>query len=83
MGIFGNLFGKSAAATAPQPPSEVEMIRHSIESAEGELHEARVRLEESADKAIKESLEFLVSRKAQALKDLEEKLRAAEARTGK
>lgn len=85
MGLFSSLFGKKtvSAAPTPAPRSEVEDIRHQIEITEGELHDARVSLEQAADESIKESFRSLVSRKTQALQDLEDKLRAAQARVGK
>jgi hypothetical protein len=72
MGFLSGLFGSKQAAT--QPPSPLDEVKRQIESAEGELHEAQEQLAATADPEIKTSLEFLVTRKTQALKDLQDKL---------
>ncbi len=77
MSFLGNLFGKKSVVAKL---SESEMISRTIEVTEGELHDAEDRLLAATDNKIKESLEFLVSRKTQAIADLKDKLRAAQVR---
>ncbi len=72
MGFLSGLFGSKQAAI--QPPSPLDEVKRQIESAEGELHEAQEQLAATVDPEIKTSLEFLVTRKTQALKDLQNKL---------
>ncbi|OGH63012.1 MAG: hypothetical protein A2848_00970 [Candidatus Magasanikbacteria bacterium RIFCSPHIGHO2_01_FULL_50_8] len=80
MGFFSSLFGggaqsaATAAAAAPLALSPAEEVKRQIETTEGELHEAHDQLEHATDPGIKSSLEALVSRKTQALTDLQEKL---------
>ena len=77
MSFFGKLFGSE---TSPAMPKESEQIARTIELTEGELQDATVRLAAATDAQLKQSLELLVARKTQAVKDLEEKLRATRAR---
>lgn len=77
MGFFSSLFGSKSAPslTVPTPISPAEEVKHQIETTEGELHEAEEQLSHATDSGIKTSLELLVARKTQALKDLQEKLK--------
>lgn len=72
MGFFSNIFGSKQSVV--QLPSPVDEVRRQIEAAEAELHEAEEQLAATEDSEIKTSLEFLVTRKTQALTDLQEKL---------
>ena len=74
MGFFSNIFGGKQSAV--QPPSPIDEVKRQIESAEAELHEAEEQLAVTEDAEIKTSLEFLVTRKTQALSDLQEKLKS-------
>lgn len=74
MGFFSNIFGSKQSVV--QPPSPLEEVKRQIESAEAELHEAQEQLAVTTDAEIKTSLEFLVTRKTQALTDLQEKLKS-------
>ena len=74
MGFFSNIFGSKQSAV--QPPNPVDEVKRQIESAEAELHEAEEQLTATEDSEIKTSLEFLVTRKKQALTDLQEKLKS-------
>lgn len=79
MGILGKIFGtNSAPALTPQPPTMAEMVRRDIETTEGELADAEAKLALAGDAEIKASLELLVTRKTQAVADLQEKLRYLE-----
>lgn len=72
MSFFSKLFGETSAPPAPVNPADE--VKRQIETAEGELRDAESQLSATADPEIKTSLEFLVTRKTQALKDLQDKL---------
>lgn len=72
MSFFSKLFGETSAP--PTPVNPADEVRRQIETAEGELRDAETQLSATADPEIKTSLEFLVTRKTQALKDLQDKL---------
>ncbi len=80
MGFFSSLFGKSndqsdSSKNFVAPITLAEEVKRQIETTEGELHDAMVQREHSSDPEIRASLDLLVARKTQALKDLEEKLK--------
>ena len=75
MGLFSSLFGSKSTSTPLARPSLKDEVKRQIEITEGELHEANQRLAAAIDAEIKASLEALVTRKNQALIDLEEKLK--------
>ncbi|MDQ5931569.1 MAG: hypothetical protein QG607_270 [Patescibacteria group bacterium] len=72
MSFFSKLFGGTSAPPVPVNPADE--VKRQIETAEGELRDAEAQLSATADPEIKTSLEFLVTRKTQALKDLQDKL---------
>lgn len=78
MGFLSSLFGNktSSAPVISVPPNPADEVKRQIETTEGELHEAEEQLTHATDTGIKTSLELLVIRKTQALKDLEEKLKS-------
>ncbi len=74
MGFLSGLFGSKQAVV--QPASPLDEVKRQIESAEGELREAEQQLAATSDQEIKTSLEFLVTRKTQALTDLQDKFKS-------
>jgi len=76
MSFFSSLLGGKKEELVAAVASPIDEVKRQIESAEGELHEAEMQRAAATNDEIKNSLELIVARKAQALRDLEEKLRA-------
>ncbi len=75
MGFLSSIFGNKTAAPIVAPPQPADEVKRQIETTEGELNEAQEQLQRTSDAGIKASLESVVARKTQALKDLQEKLK--------